>query len=195
MKLSKMILVCGMIVLTATLHATEIAVVNMGDLIRLHPNTVHDKNKLEIQLKKYQKERDSLRDGLESMSKAFEEAAKKVDDPVLSEPNRAKARADAIKAQQELVQAERKAQETMMQYQQELQNMENAALEYTTSLIADVIKEHAEANKIDIVIDVQTIPYFKPSVEITDAILTKLGVDPKLRKQEPPKAPSTTAMQ
>ncbi len=170
--------------LTAAAHAATIAVVDMNDLVRLHKNTPQDKNTLEMKLKDFQKERDELRANLETMGMELEKAAKEVDNPVLSEKNRINAREAAMKLQRDLIAAERAAQEKMAGRQREMQEDETRFLRRTSEDIRQNIKAYAESKKIDIVIDMQALPYFNTSVEITDDILRLMGVDPKLRAKE-----------
>lgn len=170
--------------LCAAAHAASIAVVDMNDLVRLHSNTANDKATLELRLKDFQKERDDFRANLEAMNAELEKAAQDLEKqgPALSEAARASLRNNAMTLQKNLITAERAAQDKMASRQREMQELETSFLRRTSEDIRKTIETYAKANKIDIVIDMQALPYFSASVEITDDILKAMKVDPKLRK-------------
>lgn len=170
--------------LCAAAHAASVAVVDMNDLVRLHPNTPKDKADLELMLKDFQKERDDFRSNLEAMNAELEKAAQDLEKqgPALSEAARANLRSNAMTLQKNLIATERAAQDKMAERQRQMQETENRFLRRTSEEIRAKIETYAKANKIDIVIDMQALPYFNTSVEITNDILKSMNVDPKLRK-------------
>lgn len=167
-----------------TFGAGGIAVIDMEVLIRSHPNTSGDKKLLKETVKEYEAERDVQRKRVEKLEGAYETAVREVQNPALSEKARERMTETAREAGAELQEAGRKLKETMQSLQRSLTEQEVRMLKRTLGEIQTVIEEYAKEKGYTTVLDssarrmgqVPTVIYFDNSIDITDAILKKMGV-------------------
>lgn len=160
----------------AYVRAQGVAMVDMEDLVRLHPNTAADKKLLEQTLKEYKAEGGELQQKLESLQDAYEKARKDAADPALSDKARKTAEDLAAKTREELAMADRKARDTMQMRQQSLNEQEMRMLKRTTSEIRGVIEKYAAENKLALVLPMNQVVYGEKSLDITDAILKRMHI-------------------
>ena len=69
-------------------RAQSVAVVDMEELVRLHPDTASDKKLFDQTLKDFRAENDELRQRLEALQDDFEKIRKESQDPSLSDKAR-----------------------------------------------------------------------------------------------------------
>lgn len=158
--------------------ADTIAVVDMEELVRRHPNTAEDKKSLDATLKQYEGERDTMRAKLDAMRVEYENVAKEADSPALSDAGRKKAENDAIKKRETLVEADRQFGEMMQLRRKQLSEQEMRMLKRTTGDLRDVIAKLAAQKKFTVVVSAATVAYADKSADITADVLRALGVDP-----------------
>lgn len=175
--------IIGVLAVLATLMVARaqqvIAVVDMEELVRRHPNTADDKKQLEATLKQYEDERDKTRDQVEKLRAEFEAAAREADSPALSAAGRKKAEEQALKKREIFADAERLFAETLQLRRKQLSDQEMRMLKRTSSDLRDVITKVAKKKKIDLVLGASTVAYNDPAMDITEEVLRELGVDPK----------------
>ena len=175
----------------ATAQSPAIAVVDLEDLVRLHPNTTADKKLLEQTLKEYSGQKEQLQDRVEATRKAFEAAVKEVQNPALSEKAKKRAEEDAMEKRGEALEAEREYSETVRALQRQLTEQEIRMLKRTTAEIEAAVAAYAKAKQVDLV---QQLPgeklgaasgvmYANPALNITTNIMNLMGIRPA-----PPKA-------
>jgi Skp family chaperone for outer membrane proteins len=155
-----------------------IAVVDMEDLVRRHPNTAADRKALDATLKQYEGERDTQRAKLDAMRVEYENVAREADSPALSASGRKKAEDDAFKKREALVEADRQFGEMMQLRRKQLSEQEMRMLKRTTSDLREVIAKIAAQRKLAVVIGAATVAYAEKNVDITADVLRALGVDP-----------------
>lgn len=173
----------------------KVAVINLGKLIELHPNTARDKAVLEATLKDFASQRDQLKAEVMLKRKAFEEAARAVDNPALSEKARAEARADLLAKRDIAIEAEKATAEKVRDLQRQLTEQEVRMLKITSDEIRAATAAYAKKHGIDVVLQapdpqrqiVSSVFYSSPSVDITKPIMELLGVkEPSAAKDEAP---------
>ena len=175
--------------LTVALCALSTAVlaktvsVDMLDLIRCHPSRERDRSLLRDAEKDYQSQLDAKRDACEDLAKAYEAAIKEARSPALKESARAEAEAKAMKKREALADADQKLREAMRKLQDDLSNLEARLLRQANVDIRKAISDVAKSKNYDVVLDSSTMPYVADSYDITDDVLRKMGVDPKVRKE------------
>jgi Skp family chaperone for outer membrane proteins len=76
----------------------------------------------------------------------------------------------------------------MQKLQRELGDLDARLLRQVTGDIREVLTKYAQEAKVSIILDGTTIAYFDPKLEVTDEVLKRMGVDPKLRKEAQEKA-------
>jgi len=101
-------------------QSVSVAVVDLEELIRLHPNTARDKKVLEQTLKDYKAEGEDLQRRIEALQEDFEKARKEAQDPALSDKARRVAEESAARKGEELSAASRQARDKMQLRQQML---------------------------------------------------------------------------
>ena len=174
-KIGFLSVVMGLCVATVV-RAQGVAILDMEELVRLHPNTVSDKKLLDQTLKEYKSEGSDLQQKLESLQDAFEKARKEAVDPALSERARKTAEETAAKAREELSAADRKARDTMQLRQQQLNEQEMRMLKRTTAEIREAVEKYATENKLSLVLPINQVVYGDKALDITDAIMKRLNI-------------------
>lgn len=157
-------------------QGASVAVVDMEELVRLHPNTVSDKKLLEQTLKEYKAEGTELQRKLESLQEDFDKSRKEAADQTLSEKARKVAEDEAVKAREAFTTADRKARETMQQRQQDLQASEMRMLKRTTAEIREAVEKYAAEKKIQFVLPANQVVYFDKTFDITDVMMQRLNI-------------------
>ena len=183
-----------MVMLAAALAATvmmaqeKTAVVNMVDLVRFHPSRERDRKLMQDTEKEFQAKLDKQRDRFEELREAYEKAVKEARNPALNEKAKAEAEDKAMKHRDVLAEADRDLRQEMQKLQRELGDLDARLLRQVTGDIREVLTKYAQEAKVSIILDGTTIAYFDPKLEVTDEVLKRMGVDPKLRKEAQEKA-------
>ena len=182
------------VMLAAVLAATMVmaqektAVVNMVDLVRFHPSRERDRKLMQDTEKEFQSKLDKQRDRFEQLRNDYEKAVKEARNPALNEKARAEAEDKAMKHRDVLAEADRDLRQEMQKLQRELGDLDTRLLRQVTGDIREVLSKFAQEGKYSIVLDGTTMAYFDPKLEVTDEVLRRMGVDPKVRKEAKEKA-------
>lgn len=174
----------GLLLAVTALAESKIAVVNMVDLVRLHPNRERDSKLMQDTEKEYQAKLDKQRDRFEELRGEYEKAAKEVQNPALNDKGRIDAETKAIKIRDVLVEADRDLRMEMQKLQRELGDLDARLLRQVTGELREIITKYAKDQKLDLVLDETTTAYSNASLDITNDILKRMGVDPT-KRQEP----------
>ncbi len=182
------------VLLTALLAATMLvaqektATVNMVDLVRFHPNRERDRKLMQDTEKEYQAKLDKQRDRFEQLRGEYEKAVKEARNPALNDKARAEAEDKAIRHRDVLAEADRDLRQEMQKLQRELGELDARLLRQVTGDIREVITKFAKEGKYGVILDATTLAYSDPKLEVTDAVLKLMGVDPKVRQEAKEKA-------
>ncbi len=183
-----------MVMLAAALTATmmlaqeKISVVNMVDLVRFHPSRERDRKLMQDTEKEFQAKLDKQRDRFEELRDDYEKAVKEARNPALNEKARAEAEDKAMKHREVLAEADRDLRQEMQKLQRELGDLDARLLRQVTGDIREVLTKYAQETQTSIILDGTTMAYFDPKLDVTDEVLKRMGVDPKLRKEAQEKA-------
>ena len=183
-----------MVMLAAALTASmmlaqeKTAVVNMVDLVRFHPSRERDRKLMQDTEKEFQAKLDKQRDRFEELRDDYEKAVKEARNPALNEKARAEAEDKAMKHRDVLAEADRDLRQEMQKLQRELGDLDARLLRQVTGDIREVFTKHAQETQTSIILDGTTMAYFDPKLDVTDEVLKRMGVDPKLRKEAQEKA-------
>ncbi len=164
------------------------AVVNMVDLVRFHPSRERDRKLMQDTEKEFQAKLDKQRDRFEQLRDDYEKAVKEARNPALNEKARAEAEDKSMKHRDVLAEADRDLRAEMQKLQRELGDMDSRLLRQVTGDIREVLTKFSQESKYAIVLDGTTMAYFDPKLDVTDDVLKRMGVDPKLRKEAKEKA-------
>jgi Skp family chaperone for outer membrane proteins len=159
------------------------AVVNMVDLVRFHPSRERDRKLMMDTEKEFQAKLDKQRDRFEQLRDDYEKAVKEARNPALNDKARAEAEDKAMKHRDVLAEADKDLRAEMQKLQRELGDLDSRLLRQVTGDIREVITKFAQESKYAVVLDGTTLAYFDPKLEVTDEVLKRMGVDPKVRKE------------
>ncbi len=190
MKRIGMLVACVGVGAVLAAHAQSVAVVDMEELVRLHPNTASDKKLLDSTVKDFKAENDELRQKLEGMQDEFDKARKEAQDPALSEKARKVAEDRAGKSLDALKTADRAAREKMQARQEQLSDMQSRMLKKTIGELRDLIGKYAGEQKIAVVLPAGQVVFSAPTLDITDAIMKQMSVSAPVREKNEPAKPT-----
>ena len=179
----KKLLFAALVVASASAFAdAKIGVVDLMVLIRNHPNYDANKELLTSTDKDYKKKLEGIKSEGESLQEEGKKLAEQLRNPMLA----AKAKSDMEKQlmdiQQKLMGIEQRYRNEAMRCRQDLQDLEGRLLKTTTDDLRKRIAKFAEEKGYDIILDRSAAPYAKASLDVTDLVLTTMGVDPKNAK-------------
>lgn len=171
------------------------AVVDLEELVRLHPNTASDKKLLEQTLKEFTGQKEQLQARVESTRKDFETAVREVQNPALSEKAKKKAEEDALAKRTTALDAEREFTETVRSLQRQLTEQEMRMLKRTTAEIEEAVAAYAKTKNLQLVLQLpgeklgamSGVIYAAPSLNITTNIMKLMGFRPAPAEEAPAK--------
>jgi Skp family chaperone for outer membrane proteins len=173
---------------TVMMAQEKTAVVNMVDLVRFHPRRESDRKLMQDTEKEYQEKLDKKRDRFEELRSEYEKIVKEARNPALNEKAKAEAEDKAVKYRDVIVDAERELSQEVQKLRRELGDLDTRLLRVVTGEIRDLLTKYAHEAKISIILDGTTIAYFDAKLDVTDDVLRRMGVDPKVRKEALEKA-------
>ncbi len=158
-----LVLVVGVCALAAQAHAEEFRVgfVNTDRIFREANTAKSAQAKLEQEFSKREKELNDLGNSLKSSSEKFEREA-----PTLSESQR-------VQRQKQLADVDRDFQRKRREFQEDLNSRKNEELQQVLERANRVVKQVAEAEKYDVVL--QEAVYINPKHDITDKVIKALN--------------------
>ncbi len=165
----------------------SIAVIDIEELVQLHPNTKGDKKLLEETLRDYSGQKEQLALRLKEARKAFESSVEEVRNPALSEKAKKRAEDEALERREAALEAEREYDETVRALQRQLTEQEVRMLRRTTTEIEEAVAAYAKAKQIDLVLQLpgeklgaaSGVMFAAPSLNITTNIMELLGIKPE----------------
>ena len=173
------------VVLAAVTASAEmkIGTVDLMTLIRNHPNYETNREFLKSTEAAYKKKLDAIQKKGETQQAEGKKVAEQLQNPMLA----AKAKADVEKQlmaiQKELRAIEQEYRAEAARCRQDLQDNESRLLKSTTDDLRKRLEKFAKANGYDLILDQTAAPFAKASLDVTDAMLKEMGVDPKDAKK------------
>ncbi len=181
----KTLMLFGAFALMAAASAeTKIGTVDMMTLVRNHPSYESNKKLLTATERDYQKKLDALKAELDEIQEEGKKLADEYRNPMLSQSAKTKIEADLTAIQNRYLAAQQNFRNEAMRNQQELSELEARLLKAQAEDIRARVAKFAEANAYDFVLDASAAIYSKAVANVTDALLTEMGVDPKAVKSE-----------
>ncbi len=176
MKRISLLAACVFICAALAARAQTVAVVDLEQLVRLHPNTAADDKLREQTRKDMREEYDELQQKLEALKLDFEKTRKETQDPTLSDKARKTAEERAEKAYEAVLTANRNANEKMQLRQEQISEMNGRLLKKVIADLRDTIGKYAAEQKIQLVLPAAQAIYNEKALDITDAILKRMNV-------------------
>ena len=192
MKRATMVM-AALLAATVAMAQEKTAVVNMVDLVRFHPSRERDRKLMQDTEKEFQSKLDKQRDRFEQLRDDYEKAVKEARNPALNDKARAEAEDKAMKHRDVLAEAARDLRQEMQKLQRELGDLDTRLLRQVTGDIREILSKYAQEAKYGIILDGTTMAYFDPKLDVTDDVLKRMGVDPKVRKEAKEKADKEAA--
>jgi len=162
----------------------KIVVVNMVDLVRFHPSRERDRKLMQDTEKDFQSRLDKQRDRFEELRSEYEKAVKEARNPALNDKAKNEAEEKAMRHRDVLAEADRDLRQEMQKLQRELSELDTRLLRQVTGDIREILTKFAQEKKYSMVLDSTTMAYHDPALDVTDEILKRMGVDPKVRQEE-----------
>ncbi len=158
-----MVMVFGLLAFSAQVHAQDFRVgfVNTDRIFREANTAKAAQAKLEQEFSKREKDLTDLGNSLKLASDKFEREA-----PTLSENQRAQ-------RQKQLIDQDRDFQRKRREFQEDLNARKNEELQQVLDRANRVVKQVAEAEKYDVVL--QEAVYINPKYDITDKVIKALN--------------------
>ena len=184
MKITKTFLTVLAIAATtaATTFAGGIGVVDMEQLIKLHPRTTTDRAILEKYVKEFENERDDIVKQIKKESDELDQITQEAQDVTLSQKARDEKLALAKAKYMKIRQLQQKARQMADERQKNLTSEELRMRKRVVSEIKKIIATVARDKKLDLVLDntsvgiggYGTVLYNQETMDITDEVIKRL---------------------
>ena len=180
--MKKLVFAMSVVAAMAVSAEMKLGTVDMLLLVKNHPNYDSNKTLLTSTDKDYQKKLEKIK----SEGDSLQEEGKKLMDQMRNPMLTAKAKSDVEKQlgdiQQKLMGIEQRYRSEAVRCRQDLQDLEARLLKTTTDDLKKRIAKYAAANGYDLIFDSNAAAYATSTLDVTDAMLKDLGVDPKEAK-------------
>lgn len=187
--MKKLLLATLLVSATVVSADMKVGTVDLMVLIRNHPSYESNRELIASTDKDYQKKVEAVKRRGEALQSEGKKVAEQLRNPMLA----AKAKADVEKQlmdiQQKLVGVEQDYRTEVARCRQELQDLESRCLKATTEDLRRRLEKFAKAKGYDLVLDRTAAPFAKESMDVTDAMLSEMGVDPKAAKAKTEEKP------
>ena len=179
----KKLLFCAVCVAAGVVHAElKFATVDMLKLMRNHPDYDRNERLLESTDKDYQKKVEAIKaegEGLQSEGRKLMEQHR---NPMLNEKAKAEIEKKLPEIQQKLLAIEQRYRAEALRCHQDLQDLRQRLMKTVADDLKERMKKFSDKNGYDVIIDSNATAYSQPSLDVTDAVLTDMGVDPAKAK-------------
>ena len=174
------------VVLAAAVTASaemKIGTVDLMTLIRNHPNYENNREFLKSTEADYKKKLDAIQKKGETQQAEGRKVAEQLQNPMLAAKAKADVEKQLLAIQKELMAIEQDYRAEAARCRQDLQDNESRLLKLTTDDLRKRLEKFAKANGYDLILDQTAAPFAKASLDVTDAMLKEMGVDPKDAKK------------
>ncbi len=161
----------------------KIAIVDMADLLRLHPQYESDGRLLKETDRDYQDRLEKMQDDLKAIGEDGKKATEELQNPLLSAKAKLEAQRKVESLQQRFIAGQQELRMKAAEFQGQLEDMNARLLRTRSGEIREKIAVWAEEQGYDMVLDRSLIAYSKPEFDVTDEILKLYGVDPAKRQE------------
>ena len=180
--MKKLIAIAAVALCASAFAELKIGTVDMMTLVRNHKNYDTNKKILQGSEKDYQKELDSMKAELDALQDEGKKVADQARNPMISQSQKDKIEKELLDIQNKYVAGQQKLRTQAMKSQEKLQEFESMLLKSTTDDIRTVVNKFADDNGYDLIIESTVTAFAKKSLDVTDGILKKMGIDPKYAK-------------
>lgn len=162
----------------------KIAVVNMADLVKLHPQHASNRELVKSTSKDHRAKLDKQQDELKSIMADVKKVQEEYRNPMLSASAKAGLQKKIEGLEQKFMAGRQDLETSMRHYQEELADLESRLMKMETEDLRMKIAAYAKKNGYDLILEKPLVGFAKESLDITDEILKVLGVDPAKRAEK-----------
>ena len=180
--MKKIVFALAMVAATGAFAEMKVGTVNLMLLVRNHPSYESNKTLLESTDKDYQKKVEAIKSEGDALQDEGKKLMEQHENPMLTAKAKADVEKQLMEIQKKLMAVEQRYRNEAMRCRQDLQDLEARLLKTTTNDLRKRLAKYAEQKGYDFIFDVNAAAFAKPSYDVTDAILTEMGVDPKSAK-------------
>lgn len=159
-------------------QATKTAIINMDAVIQSFSKTPIALEKLKADVLLIQEQEKVAVAELNKKAEALQKLVKEVENPLNSESAKEKAKAEAVELNKAILKERQELTETLNQAKRTIEEKRVAELNKIIKEIIPVVQEYAKENNIDLVLNTapNTVVFFKPEIDITNAVKERLAV-------------------
>lgn len=183
--MKKLMMMCAVAMTAAAVFAEiKVGTVDMLLLVRNHPS--YETNKLMLSSKEedLQKRMDALKTELEAIQNEGKKLADEFRNPMLAQAEKDKLEKKLQEVQTRFMKQQQMLRSEAMRNQQDLADLEARLLKAQAADLKKRIANYAEKAGYDVVFDAAAALYSKKALDVTDAVLKDMGVDPKVARAE-----------
>ena len=173
----------------ATVAATsfggiKIGTVDMFILVRNHASYESNKELLKSTEADYRRQLEGIRDEIDRIQEEGKKIAEELKNPLVSQSAKEKAERELAGIQRRFVQAQQKLRDETVRNQQQLADLESKLLKAQASDLRKKITTFAGKNGYDLILDAAAAIFHSKELDVTDAVLKEMGVDPKAAREK-----------
>jgi len=177
--MKKLIFALALTTAVAASAEMKFGTVDLLKLVRNHPNYESNKTLLTSTDKDYQKRLESIKAEGDKLQEEGKKIAEQMRNPMLTAKAKSEAESQVMDIQKKLMGIEQRYRSEAVRCRQDLQDLEGRLLKNTTDDLRKRIAKFAEKNGYAFVFDTNAAPYAQKGFDVTDAMLSEMGVDPK----------------
>ena len=173
----KRILVAGICMAAAVATAEmKIGTVSLETLIKNHPSHESNRSLVKSTADDYRKKMEARQDQAKSLVEEGKKIQSDWQNPMLSASAKAdlQKKLDAVQRKLFAVQQEMRADD--QHYQEELADLQQRLFKIEKKDVEEKIASFASANGYDMIVDSAACGFSKPELDVTDAVLSEMGV-------------------
>lgn len=162
----------------------KFATVDFLLLVRNHPDYARNEKFLSTKSKDLQKKADAIKAEGEALQSEGKKLMEQFQNPMLNAKSKSELELKLQGIQKKLMEIEQRYRTEMLRGNDDLQADRVRMMKDTTDDLRARLKVFAEKEGYGIILDSNVTAYAKESLDVTDAILTQMGVDPAKARAE-----------
>ncbi|MBO5941434.1 MAG: OmpH family outer membrane protein [Kiritimatiellae bacterium] len=173
----KKVLFASVCMLAAFVSAdTKIGTVNLEILIKNHPSHESNRTLVKSTADDYRKKMESRQERMKSLVEEGKKFQSDWQNPMLSASAKADLQKKIEDVQKKLYAVQQEMRAEDQRYQEELADLQQRLFKIEKKDVEEKLAEFAKEGGYDLILDQAACGYAKPSLDVTDSILKKMGV-------------------
>ena len=163
----------------AAFGGLKVGTVDMLLLVRNHSSYETNKELLQGMEKDARAQLDEMKKVLDDLQDQGQKLSEELRNPMLAAGAKEKAEKEIADVQRKFIQQQQRMREAAMQNQQKLSDTEATLLKSQAGDLKKRIADFAKDNGYDLIVDASAAIFSSKDMDVTDAVLKEMGVDPK----------------